>query len=1257
MTPPPPHDAYQIGWVCALPIEVAAAKQMLDEDFGILDEQDSTDTNSYTLGRVGRHYVVIAGLPAGQPGLSPATTVAVNMMRTFSRSLRIGLMVGIGGGIPSTNHDVRLGDIVVSHPEGTCGGVLQYDMGKVVEGGKFQRTGSLNSPPRSLLTAVANMKASVLTDDPTYPEYIKKATQRTARTRQSFGRPSASTDRLFKIEHDHPTAAAACDTCLPEWEEKRDARREPEPETQVFYGIIASGNAVMKHGATRELLRRETGALCFEMEAAGLMMDFPCIVVRGICDYADSHKNKQWQGYAALAAASYAKELLSYVPVGLASQEKLATDICNKIVDEVKEVNESLKRAFQQREDHHRNNMVTALTKEQRDCHQAFKTSTYEQYKNINPDRVEGTCRWILENSQYLAWQESGHNDLLWISADPGCGKSVLAKSLVDKDLKASCTSASICYFFFKDNDEQNNLATALCAVLHQLFGMHPHLLRHALPSWQSNGKKIQQESDELWHILEAATSDNAFSNTICLFDALDECRPSDRTQLIEKLEKFYTKSHLSAQSKKWLKFLVTSRPYDDIHEGFRPATQLFPYIHVRGEEENDQIHEEINLVVNMRVAKLGESLQLPPETQERLGQQLLQMEHRTYLWLHLVMDDIHTTFGNSLQPEQESIQLIPNSVGDAYAKILNRVPSNKVSDVRMILRIVVGARRPLTIEEMAMALGIAKSTSTGSRTTTKSGLNPKGLDKKIRRLCGLFVFINNSRVYLIHQTAREFLLSEGHEWFLEQSDTEALLSEICINHLLLEHDRRELICFLDYSAEHWADHVREMPLIAESRAETRINQIYDVSSAQFKLWYPLFWVAVKKVFIRIPTMNSIRLAAFNGHKRILQRLILGNENIINQSDEDGTNALHWACERGHAEIVQMLLDKGADVNAQSGDCDNALQAASEAGHVDIMQILLDNGADINAKGRQYSNALQAASYRGDAKIAQMLLDNGADVNAKGKYGNALQAASYKRNIEIVQMLLDRGADVDALHVASNGGNVKLLQMLLSKGAGFNAQGGQYDNPLQAASNRGHVEIIQMLLDRGADINAKGRKYSNALQAASEGGHVDAVQMLLDRGADINATGVWYDNALQTASYRGYIEIVQILLDRGADIDAKGEFYGNALQTASKWGHVDIVQMLLDNGADVNAESILFGNALQAASNEGHVKIVQMLLDRGADLNAQSGQFGNALQDASHKGEVKIVQMLLGKGADLNAQGEEYRNDLLLRLDWLFRND
>jgi nucleoside phosphorylase len=324
----PPKDAFQIGWICALPIEAAAAAEMLDEKFGILEEQDAADSNTYTLGRIGKHHVVIACLPGGQYGTTSATTVANNMLRTFSKSLRIGLMVGIGGGVPSAGHDIRLGDVVISYPQGTCGGVIQYDMGKVIAGGDFERTGSLNSPPRALLTAVGTMRAASLTDDPCYPEYLQNAIGRTARTRKNFGRPAAQSDRLFQTKHDHPANASNCDGCSAELEETRDKREDSDP--MPHYGIIASGNNVIKHGRTREQLRLETGALCFEMEAAGLMLDFPCIVIRGVCDYADSHKNKEWQGYAALAAAAYTKELLGYIPVGHVSQENLVVDACSK---------------------------------------------------------------------------------------------------------------------------------------------------------------------------------------------------------------------------------------------------------------------------------------------------------------------------------------------------------------------------------------------------------------------------------------------------------------------------------------------------------------------------------------------------------------------------------------------------------------------------------------------------------------------------------------------------------------------------------------------------------------------------------------------------------------------------------------------------------------------------------------------------------------------------------------------------------------
>ncbi|KGO53939.1 hypothetical protein PEX1_041120 [Penicillium expansum] len=326
----PPREAFHIGWICALPIEAAAAQEMLDERFGRLDDQDMTDLNTYILGRIGKHNVVIACLPGGTYGTTSAATVAINMVQTFSNSLRIGLIIGTGGGLPSAAHDIRLGDIVISYPQGICGGVLQYDMGRAGVGSHFHQTASLNTPPTVLLKAVDMMRASELTDDLRYPEYMESAIKRTSRTHKTFARPSAYHDRLFKANYNHPATMSNCDECLTDWEEIRNKRESNVPEPH--YGIIASGNTIIKDGRIREQLRLESDALCFETEAAGLMTDFPCIFIRGISDYADSHKNRQWQGYAALAAASYAKELLGYIPEGHFLQENLAGDVFTRLL-------------------------------------------------------------------------------------------------------------------------------------------------------------------------------------------------------------------------------------------------------------------------------------------------------------------------------------------------------------------------------------------------------------------------------------------------------------------------------------------------------------------------------------------------------------------------------------------------------------------------------------------------------------------------------------------------------------------------------------------------------------------------------------------------------------------------------------------------------------------------------------------------------------------------------------------------------------
>ncbi|EHK21100.1 uncharacterized protein TRIVIDRAFT_153345 [Trichoderma virens Gv29-8] len=300
------YEDYTIGWVCALPNEQSAAFFMLDERHEDLDNPPN-DQNAYTLGSVGKHKVVIAGLPKGRYGNNSSATVAARMISTFP-NIRVGLMVGIGGGIPQKT---RLGDVVISCPSGTESGVVQWDMGKAEQGGQFKRIGSLAPPPTALLTALGKFEADQITSREKMLSYLDGLRER-ASVPRSFLKSNSLKDVLFNSGYTH-VDGEDCSQCDEKMLLERKAR---EDDMVIHCGLIASGNQVIKDAVLRDKLYEtfDKNVFCVEMEAAGLMNDFPCIVIRGICDYADSHKDKRWQNYAATVAAACAKAFLSVVP-------------------------------------------------------------------------------------------------------------------------------------------------------------------------------------------------------------------------------------------------------------------------------------------------------------------------------------------------------------------------------------------------------------------------------------------------------------------------------------------------------------------------------------------------------------------------------------------------------------------------------------------------------------------------------------------------------------------------------------------------------------------------------------------------------------------------------------------------------------------------------------------------------------------------------------------------------------------------------
>ncbi len=300
---------YTVGWICALTSEYIAARNLLDEKHGDAVPSQG-DSNSYTLGRMGWHNVVIACLPRGKIGNVSAASVASDMLRSFE-SIRFGLMVGIGGGAPTNDNDIRLGDVVVSSPDRQVGGVLHYKFGREIQNREFELTGSLASPPAILLSALNQLSAQHVEEGHRIAETIEQMVTRVPNLRNYFLRPPPEKDRLYKADYVHTDDMRTDENSQLVVRQPRTGKHH---YPAIHYGLIASADQVMKNAHTRDKLAKAQGILCFEMEAAGLMDRFACVVIRGICDYSDTHKNTDWQCYAGATAAAYAKELLAVIP-------------------------------------------------------------------------------------------------------------------------------------------------------------------------------------------------------------------------------------------------------------------------------------------------------------------------------------------------------------------------------------------------------------------------------------------------------------------------------------------------------------------------------------------------------------------------------------------------------------------------------------------------------------------------------------------------------------------------------------------------------------------------------------------------------------------------------------------------------------------------------------------------------------------------------------------------------------------------------
>ncbi|KAH0372123.1 purine and uridine phosphorylase, partial [Aureobasidium melanogenum] len=1024
-------ELYTVGWISALPKEMTAALGMLDErhDKPKNFAKHPTDTNSYSWGQIGDHNVVISSLAAGVYGPTSAATTAMNMLSSFP-NIKVGLMVGIGAGIPSAKYDIRLGDVVVSQPHGQTGGVIQYDLGKSrvsTEQGNlvhtFERVGILKPPPEALLKALSLLQAEAMLEGSNIPEFLNYLLERYPRLAQKrsdgpgYFYQGDENDRLFEASYLH-TSNSGCGSCDSTRMISRSARSDPS-EPEVHYGVIASGNKLVKDAAERDLILEQSGedCICLEMEAAGLMNSFPCLVIRGICDYADSHKNDDWQEYAAATAAAYAKDFLGYVDNGDLARTSKASEILGKISKDNDEIKANLKLAREKIEEMH----LDDHQKEIRDWLSAPDPST--NYTNALEKRHPDTGLWFIDGEAFERWKGQP-NSFLWLHGIPGCGKTVLSSTII-QHLKITARREEDIEMAFRHwTQPEDRIGIQESDIDGDIRAYVHHTVRNSseLARWQS--RPDVQDEIELELVKKA---DGMFRWVFCQLDALKvpldypglrqalDGLPDTLDETYSRILEGIPRQRMN-QAMTVLNLLIWSDSPSRIDE-------LVDAVAINLDDEDPIFDPKNRMPVPEEVLKLCSSLVVISWDDYGMCEDVVQIAHFS-VKEYLVSHNVSRCFKS----------LANETVAKAYL-------------ARLCLTYLIGLSRlwPGTsewdgsglIQTVKYLIDNVEATTRGTLEDALRSASREGHDTIVQLLLERGANANAKNGAVLRIAA-----AGGHDMIVR---------------LLLDWGT-------DANARHGAalryasecGHDKVLQLLLDRGADVNARDDAALKNAAYHGYDTIVQLLLDRgADVNARDDAALQNAAYCGHDTIVQ-LLLDKGADVNAGDG---KALEAASRGGRDTTVQLLLDRGADINAQNGA---ALRSAvNESTHTTV-QLLLDNGADIDLRDEDGANVLMTAFKKHDivqgmggpwlcelqhieGNIVVLLPYLSLEIASQTDVGgcNTLHYAALYESESVVQKCLDLGVDVHArddygttaLHFAAWKGYLKIVKALLRAGA------------------------------------------------------------------------------------------------------------------------------------------------------------------------------------------------------------------------------
>ncbi|PKY04550.1 WD domain-containing protein, partial [Aspergillus campestris IBT 28561] len=781
-------DSYTVAWICALEEEYFCACRMLDEEFNGPEISEDNDDNTYVYGRIAKHHVVIGCLPAGRYGTNSAARVARDMVRTFSR-LRFALMVGIGGGAPSLRNDIRLGDVVVSQPRDGFGGVIQYDLGKLKDG-YFQKTSQLNAPPEKLLGVIPEIRR--LHSDKKKPDRLAEHLQ-LLDDMEDYQKPAI--DRLYAADYSH-VGGPDCDKCDLKAKVNR-FERQSHRILHVHYGTIASGNSVLKDAKVRDKYAQdpELNILCFEMEAAGLMNNIPCLVIRGICDYCDSHKNDDWHNYAALVAAAYARDLLLVLrPQRVDAMRPWA----ERVAQELQQVTQELSDL-----NNNQRNTLTAIKRVYQkigvDKLPAVQEAEFDSFSDRDEvECLQGTRTELLE--QIMGWAKSpSQKSIYWLNGMAGTGKSTISRT-VARSLKGT-NHLGASFFFKRGEGDRGNAKKFFPTLTRQLMfkisGLRSRVQKTLDHDPDIASKSLREQFEKLLFqpLRNLDQLDRQSETTVIVIDALDECEHDQDVQNIIRLM-----SLLQKTSTVHFRIFLTSRPELPINLGFSEITDHTYQDFALHEIPEEVTEHDIQLFLQERFTKIKRDRKISQDwPSNNVIQELVKISVPLFISAATVCRYIENS---RCEPISRLAELLKDQtkyvsrMNKIYLPILTQLLGDQESDeseqqqllqeFQDIVGVIILLAVPLSRGTLSKFLGIGADLIINQLDLFRSVLSvPDDPDQPVR---------------ILHLSFREFLVQSETKFHVNEQEKNRDIAKSCLQ-IMQSHLRRDICNLADPGA------------------------------------------------------------------------------------------------------------------------------------------------------------------------------------------------------------------------------------------------------------------------------------------------------------------------------------------------------------------------------------------------------------------------------------------------------------------------